>query len=401
MLLYSGHEAFKSPRGECSVGLWIGCDLPQLFDVPILLCPQLTGIWFPAGASSSLSVITPQKLFRVYPGQTAFLRLSLQFRQPEWKYFHAKWRFLTKNVPVLYCAAECKAGSSSANHTCEYTVEKDGAYEARVDVQEGCSLVLMDVWPEDAGKYEVRVLALDESGSASLEVDVLEGNGRDLSSPGPRQPQGSANPVSRKGARGRSGFPITVEPTLSTKEGLPSSDLVSWPLRAISAAVHHTAWLPIQPLDHAWTFLIIKWEFVTTNRSRPILVYFVDSCNGTIGEWWERECTIHKTVAVEYQQRVNILRNGTLVIHSVDFKDAGVYQATIWTSSGKVQAAVNLTVIPGQKGTSRSLHLENVARIILAGILLCFLGLLVGEHVWTTICPGPPSQARKGDGALL
>ncbi|XP_048370828.1 uncharacterized protein LOC125443018 isoform X4 [Sphaerodactylus townsendi] len=305
MLLYSGHEAFKSPRGECSVGLWIGCDLPQLFDVPILLCPQLTGIWFPAGASSSLSVITPQKLFRVYPGQTAFLRLSLQFRQPEWKYFHAKWRFLTKNVPVLYCAAECKAGSSSANHTCEYTVEKDGAYEARVDVQEGCSLVLMDVWPEDAGKYEVRVLALDESGSASLEVDVLE--------------------------------------------GLPSSDLVSWPLRAISAAVHHTAWLPIQPLDHAWTFLIIKWEFVTTNRSRPILVYFVDSCNGTIGEWWERECTIHKTVAVEYQQRVNILRNGTLVIHSVDFKDAGVYQATIWTSSGKVQAAVNLTVIPGQK----------------------------------------------------
>uniref|UniRef100_A0ACB8G026 Uncharacterized protein n=1 Tax=Sphaerodactylus townsendi TaxID=933632 RepID=A0ACB8G026_9SAUR len=282
---------------------------------------------------------------------------SPQFRQPEWKYFHAKWRFLTKNVPVLYCAAECKAGSSSANHTCEYTVEKDGAYEARVDVQEGCSLVLMDVWPEDAGKYEVRVLALDESGSASLEVDVLE--------------------------------------------GLPSSDLVSWPLRAISAAVHHTAWLPIQPLDHAWTFLIIKWEFVTTNRSRPILVYFVDSCNGTIGEWWERECTIHKTVAVEYQQRVNILRNGTLVIHSVDFKDAGVYQATIWTSSGKVQAAVNLTVIPGQKGTSRSLHLENVARIILAGILLCFLGLLVGEHVWTTICPGPPSQARKGDGALL
>ncbi|KAL8179993.1 UNVERIFIED_CONTAM: hypothetical protein K2H54_002573 [Gekko kuhli] len=344
------------------------------------------------------------------------------FQQPEWKYFHAKWKFLTKNSPILYYTLECDTGPSSVHRTCKSTVEKEGLYEARVDVEEDGSLVLRDVQPEDAGKYEIHVLAMDEFARAEVELVVTE--------------------------------------------GLPSLESVSLPPRTISAAVNGTAWLPIhlQSLRSAWTFLSIKWEVTTTtNRNISILVYLIGNCSKTIGEWWEKECTVHKEVAGEYQRRVDIFRNGTLVIYSVGLKDAGIYQATIRAAGVEVQAAVNLAVTQGEpfkidprgkprrestvswehedtepQGTSGSLTRENTARFVLAGLLLCFLGLLIGEqgadgedismapvhrafslpwhpscccwadpcglistaltrtqHVWATISPRPTSQLRK------
>ncbi|XP_077163755.1 uncharacterized protein LOC143822463 [Paroedura picta] len=306
-------------------------------------------LWALLGASMPLSVVVPQNPVRIAPRQTALFRVSLQFQQPEWKYFHAKWKFLSKNAPILFYSVECKGGP--ADRTCEPSVEKEGRYRARVDIEEGGSLVLKDVEPEDAGKYGIHVSTLDESASAEVELVVMEGV---LASPEP----------------------------------------VSLPPRAVSAAVNHTAWLPLalQPLGPAWTFLSIKWELLGPNGNIPVLVCLISNCSSTALAWWLKTCAIHKEVVPEYLERVDVFRNGTLVIHSVAIKDAGIYQATLLATGVKIQATVNLTVIPG---TSGSLPPEAVARIVLAGLLLCFLALLVGEHVWAMSPPGlPPAQGR-------
>lgn len=191
----------------------------QLFDSEIPSLPGSLGSGSLAGASASLSVVILQNPVRIYPHRTAFLRVSLQFQQSEWTYFHAKWKFLTQDFPVLYYAVECAAGPSTANRTCRRTVEKEWLYEARADVEEDGSLVLRDVQPEDAGRYEIHVLALDVSARAEVELVVMEGNGRDLSFPGMQQSQGSTRSVRRKGAWGHARFPATVESRLPTKEG--------------------------------------------------------------------------------------------------------------------------------------------------------------------------------------
>lgn len=182
-----------------------------------LSIPDSLGFGSLAGASTSLLVLTPQNPVRIYPHQTAFLCVSLHFQQPEWKYFHAKWKFLTKNSPILYY--ECNISPGSAGHTCKRTVEKEEPYKERADIEEDGSLVLKDVQPEDAGKYEIHVLALDESATAEVELVVMQSNGGELSLSGRQPPEASSKPMGTKDARDDARCPAAVESGLPTETG--------------------------------------------------------------------------------------------------------------------------------------------------------------------------------------
>ncbi|XP_062979559.1 uncharacterized protein LOC134396885 [Elgaria multicarinata webbii] len=163
----------------------------------------------------------------------------------------------------------------------------------------------------------------------------------------------------------------------------------------VNVTIHQTALLPFsfQPPSPSWKFISIKWEFISTNGSVPILVYLLVNCrgNGTSLQWWERECNIDKEVDEEYFQRADILKNGTLMIHHAGVKDAGMYQATIRTFGVKVSRTVNLTVTrprvtststPGvELFTLERVITENMMRMIVSCFILCFLWLLVVEHV--------------------
>nr|XP_016847334.1 PREDICTED: uncharacterized protein LOC100565889 isoform X3 [Anolis carolinensis] len=166
----------------------------------------------------------------------------------------------------------------------------------------------------------------------------------------------------------------------STAKDISTED--SW----VTAAVHQTALLPFSfhPSNAFWRFINIKWDFLTINKSTTILVYMVEDCSqeSMSRPWWERECTIIKEVNDAYQQWADILRNGTLKIHPVQIRDAGIYQATILSSGArKHTATVNLTVTQGS-GALRKFDTENMVRMVLACLIFCFLGLVVVEHGW-------------------
>ncbi|XP_032997817.1 uncharacterized protein LOC117042379 [Lacerta agilis] len=219
---------------------------------------------------------------------------------------------------------------------------------------------------------------------------------------------------------------------------VPISSAHSW----VNATINQTVQLPfsLQPPSPSWEFLHITWDFIAGNRNVPVLAYIVDNCSGTALKWWGKECRTNKLVAEMYQQRADVLKNGTLVLHRVGLHDAGVYLATIKSTDLRLHATVNLTVTEGMtstvhtptahtlvnatinqtevstststvgaesltqeklrckhKGagslTQKKLSIENMVRMVLGGLLLCFLGLLIVGHFCTV--DGSITQGRK------
>ncbi|XP_053149370.1 uncharacterized protein LOC128343956 [Hemicordylus capensis] len=166
---------------------------------------------------------------------------------------------------------------------------------------------------------------------------------------------------------------------------------ISTPHNAVYATTNQTALLSFffQPRIPNWEFISIKWEFISINESVPILVYLLDSCVGYSQIWWERECNSDKEVAERYQQRADILKNGTLMIQHVGTQDSGKYQAIVRTYGKKDYATVNLIVIEDSRSiaapslTLGRLETESIIRVILACLVLCCLGLVVGQHIYT------------------
>nr|XP_028573406.1 uncharacterized protein LOC114590948 [Podarcis muralis] len=173
---------------------------------------------------------------------------------------------------------------------------------------------------------------------------------------------------------------------------VPISSAHSW----VNATINQTVQLPfsLQPPSPSWEFLHITWTFIAGNRNVLILAYIVDNCSGTALKWWGKECNTNKLVDEMYQQRADVLKNGTLVLHRVGLHDAGMYRATIKSLDLRLHATVNLTVTEGARSlTQEKLSTENMVRMIWGGLLLCFLGLLVVDHFCTV--DGSITQGRK------
>uniref|UniRef100_A0ABM5FIL6 Ig-like domain-containing protein n=1 Tax=Pogona vitticeps TaxID=103695 RepID=A0ABM5FIL6_9SAUR len=278
--------------------------------------------------------------------QTALLPLSFQPPSSSWTFIRIKWERMATNgsIPILVCLIDrCK--SSRVTHQwwereCLSDKEVASGYQKRADIFRNGTLKIQQVELKDAGIYLATILATGVEHETTVNLTVTEAT-------------------------------------------LASSKADS----QVMAVVHQTALLPLsfQPPSSSWTFISIKWERMIASGSVPILVYLIDRCNtsGVTHQWWERECLRHKEVANGYQKRADIFRNGTLIIQQVERKDAGIYLATILTTGVEHETTVNLTVTGGAEALWK-LNTENTIRMVLACLTLCFLGLLVVEHVYTS-----------------
>nr|XP_032643793.1 uncharacterized protein LOC116829198 isoform X2 [Chelonoidis abingdonii] len=157
----------------------------------------------------------------------------------------------------------------------------------------------------------------------------------------------------------------------------------------VHAIANQTAVLPISlrfsiPLGE---FFHLKWDFLSGHR--PILAYVLTKCSGSAPEWGRRSCQRSVKVAEEYQQQANVsLQSGSLVIQRVQPADAGTYRITVRGLDVFVTAEVNLTVTgaaptnTGRVNRARFSLVPNTIRLGLAVLVLCVLGLIVGEAVY-------------------
>ncbi|XP_034613426.1 uncharacterized protein LOC117870401 [Trachemys scripta elegans] len=172
--------------------------------------------------------------------------------------------------------------------------------------------------------------------------------------------------------------------------GTSSTLFIATPENPVHAITNQTAVLPVSlrfstpPGD----FFHLKWDFLSGNR--PVLAYVMSKCKGSAHEWWQRSCQRSVKVAKEYQQQANVsLQSGSLVIQRVQPTDAGTYRITVRGLDVFVMAEVNLTVTEaaaptnsGRVNGARFSLVPNAIRLGLAGLVLCLLGLIVGEAVY-------------------
>ncbi|XP_025049995.1 uncharacterized protein LOC112548437 isoform X2 [Alligator sinensis] len=171
-----------------------------------------------------------------------------------------------------------------------------------------------------------------------------------------------------------------------------------WTLVAASAAfsilpqqnpvqvfVHDTALLlvSIHFENPAWEYYHVKWVFLTKNH--PILVYVVDNCRGAPGTQ-ERTCHHSTELHEVYQQRASISQEASLVLKNVQPEDAGMYQITVQGLDVLGTAQVTLIVEESRQDVipavgKEGLSVTTIVRLVLAFLVLCVLGLIVGENV--------------------
>ncbi|KAM9119345.1 uncharacterized protein ACDP82_015782 isoform 2-T2 [Pangshura tecta] len=189
--------------------------------------------------------------------------------------------------------------------------------------------------------------------------------------------------------------------------GASSTLLLAIPENPVHAIANQTAVLPVSLRFSTppGEFFHLKWDFLSGHR--PVLAYVLTKCSGGALEWWQRSCQRSVRVAEEYQQQANVsLQSGSLVIQCVQPADAGTYRITVRGLDVFVTAEVNLTVTGaaptnsgGMNGARFSL-VPNTVRLGLAGLVLCVLGLIVGElfptRSGTTLAlEGHPSIDRR------
>ncbi|KAH1183265.1 uncharacterized protein LOC123346610 [Mauremys mutica] len=172
--------------------------------------------------------------------------------------------------------------------------------------------------------------------------------------------------------------------------GASSTLLLAIPENPVHAITNQTAVLPVSLRFSTppGEFFHLKWDFLSGHR--PVLAYVLTKCSGGAPEWWQRSCQRSVKVAEEYQQQANVsLQSGSLVIQRVQPADAGTYQITVRGLDVFVTAEVNLTVTEaaaptnsGRVNGARFSLVPNTVRLGLAGLVLCVLGLIVGEAVY-------------------
>ncbi|XP_038227727.1 uncharacterized protein LOC119842952 isoform X2 [Dermochelys coriacea] len=158
----------------------------------------------------------------------------------------------------------------------------------------------------------------------------------------------------------------------------------------VHAITNQTAVLPISLRFSTppGKFFHFKWDFLSGDR--PVLAYVLSKCNGSAPEEWQHSCQRSVKVAKEYQQQANVsLQSGSLVIQCVQPTDTGTYRITVQGLDVFVKAEVNLTVTEaaaptnsGRVNGARCSLVLNAVRLGLAGLVLCVLGLIVGEAVY-------------------
>ncbi|XP_050776871.1 uncharacterized protein LOC127033109 [Gopherus flavomarginatus] len=176
----------------------------------------------------------------------------------------------------------------------------------------------------------------------------------------------------------------------SRVRGASSTLLLAILENPVHAIANQTAILPVSlqfstPLGE---FFHLKWDFLSGHR--PVLAYVLTKCSGSAPEWGRRSCQRSVKVAEEYQQQANVsLQSGSLVIQRVQPADAGTYQITVRGLDVFVMAEVNLTVTgaaapanTGRVNRARFSCVPNTIRLGLAILVLCVLGLIVGEAVY-------------------
>ncbi|KAG6920527.1 hypothetical protein G0U57_017340, partial [Chelydra serpentina] len=172
--------------------------------------------------------------------------------------------------------------------------------------------------------------------------------------------------------------------------GASSTLFIATPENPVHAITNQTAVLPVSLRFSTppGEFFHLKWDFLSGDR--PVLAYVMSKCKGSTPEWWQRSCQRSVKVVKEYQQQANVsLQSGSLEIQRVQPTDAGTYRITVQGLDVHVMAEVNLTVTEaaaptnsGRVNGARFSLVPNAVRLGLAGLVLCLLGLIVGEAVY-------------------
>ncbi|CAM5098660.1 unnamed protein product [Natator depressus] len=172
--------------------------------------------------------------------------------------------------------------------------------------------------------------------------------------------------------------------------GTSSTLLIATLENPVHAITNQTAVLPISLRFSTppGEFFHLKWDFLSGDR--PVLAYVLSRCKGSAPEGWQRSCQRSVKVAKEYQQQASVsLQSGSLVIQRVQPTDTGTYRITVQGLDVFVKAEVNLTVTEaaaptnsGRVNGARGSLVPNAIHLGLAGLVLCVLGLIVGEAVY-------------------
>ncbi|XP_040977734.1 uncharacterized protein LOC115337911 isoform X8 [Aquila chrysaetos chrysaetos] len=130
-----------------------------------------------------------------------------------------------------------------------------------------------------------------------------------------------------------------------------------------------------------WDFIHITWELISSPKNRRILTYTLDGCTGKAWNWWEQSCTVSQEVDRSYRQRAGVRPNGTLALRDVRDEDAGTYLVTVRAPDGLACVGVNLSVSREMLAAEWP-SILSIIQIAAAGVVLCFLALILGEHMF-------------------
>ncbi|XP_040977726.1 uncharacterized protein LOC115337911 isoform X3 [Aquila chrysaetos chrysaetos] len=176
--------------------------------------------------------------------------------------------------------------------------------------------------------------------------------------------------------------PRTVRATVPTEDGGTFSPLF---LSSNPAHAHlnQTALLSfsLRTPSSGWDFIHITWELISSPKNRRILTYTLDGCTGKAWNWWEQSCTVSQEVDRSYRQRAGVRPNGTLALRDVRDEDAGTYLVTVRAPDGLACVGVNLSVSREMLAAEWP-SILSIIQIAAAGVVLCFLALILGEHMF-------------------
>ncbi|XP_069630212.1 uncharacterized protein [Haliaeetus albicilla] len=298
------------------------------------------------GAVTTISIAPLQNPVWVSPGEKAILPVSLQLLNPTWDFYHIKWSFLTGDRPVLiYTMERCNQTLAASGQQCQQRMEVGDFYNSRANISYNTSLVLQDTRPDDAGVYQLTVQGLDVA--HTMQVTLIL--------------QGTFSPLFL------SGNPAHAH--------LNQTALLSFSLRTPCSG---------------WDFIHITWELISSPKNHPILTYTLDGCTGKAWNWWEQSCTISQEVDGSYRQRAGVRPNGTLALRDVRDEDAGTYLVTVRAPDGLACVGVNLSVSREMLAVEWP-SILSIIQIAAAGVVLCFLALILGEVGDKTPKLGPTS----------
>ncbi|XP_049648798.1 uncharacterized protein LOC126034921 isoform X4 [Accipiter gentilis] len=289
------------------------------------------------GAVTTISIAPLQNPVWVSPGEKAILPISLQLLNPTWDFYHIKWSFLTGDRPVLiYTMERCNQTLAASGQQCQQRMEVGDFYSSRANISYNTSLVLQDTQPDDAGVYQLTVQGLDVAHTTQITLIL----------------QGTFSPLFL------SGNPAHAH--------LNQTALLSFSLRTPCSG---------------WDFIHITWELISSPKNRPILTYTLDGCTGKAWNWWEQSCIVSQEVDGSYRQRAGIRPNGTLALRDVRDEDAGTYLVTVRAPDGFACVGVNLSVSREMLAAEWP-SILSIIQIAAAGVVLCFLALILGEHMF-------------------